>query len=306
MQRRHVLNALCLLLAGVLLTACDGTAVNRNDDGKPQVVATTTMIADLARQIGGEDVQVISLMRIGEDPHIYEVRPRDAQAIAAADLVLMNGWHLESTLEHVVERHASSDRIVRLAESPGITPIGGDSGGAPDPHCWFNVEFFMVYAQTACDALSRIDPEHAEAYRQRTEAYLAELRELHAWILAQVDTVPRERRVMVTSHDAFQYYGERYAIDVHAVVGISTDQQPRPRDVQALERLVRDRGVKALFIETSVGQSLNDIVSDIARRTGARMGGTLYSDSLGPDDSPAGTYIGMMRYNTQTIVEALR
>jgi len=287
----------------------DGSGGPRQAD-KVRVVCTTTMIADLARQLGGQHAEVIGIMRVGEDPHVYEVRPRDAQQIAAADLVLLNGLHLESTLLHVIE-HNARGKVVALAEDPRIEPLAGQrqTDGAvvaPDPHCWFNVQYFRVYAERACDALCEADPDHAVTYRQRAKEYLEELDQLHGWVQQQVADVPRQRRVIVTSHDAFAYYGRAYGIEVYAVIGISTEQQPRPQDVTRLEQLVRSRGVKALFIETSVSKTLNDIVERIAANAGVRIGGTLYSDSLGAPDTEAGTYLGMVRHNTRTIVEALR
>ena len=277
---------------------------------KARVVCTTTMIADLARQLAGDDAEVVGIMRVGEDPHVYEVRPRDAQQIAAADLVLMNGLHLESTLLNVIE-HNARGKVVALAEDPRIKSIAGQrqvdrAVAAPDPHCWFNVQYFRVYAERARDALCEVDPGHAASYRQRAQEYLGELERLHSWVQQQLAEVPRQRRVIVTSHDAFAYYGGAYGIDVYAVIGISTEQQPRPQDVARLEQLVRSRGVKALFIETSVSKTLNNIVERIARNTGVRIGGTLYSDSLGPPETEAGSYLGMVRHNTRTIVEALR
>ncbi len=272
---------------------------------KIRVVCTTTMIADLAERLAGDDAEVVGIMRVGEDPHVYKVRPRDAQEIASAQLVLTNGLHLESTLLHVIENNARG-AVVALAEDPRIEPLSGGSGAAPDPHCWFNVKYFRVFAERARDALCEADPAHEAAYRQRADAYLKELDQLHAWVQEQVDSVPRASRAIVTSHDAFAYYGRAYGIEVHAVIGISTEQQPKPQDVARLEQLVRDRGVKALFIETSVSKTLNDIVERIAEKTGARIGGALYSDSLGAPDTEAGTYVGMVRHNTRTIVEALR
>lgn len=295
----------CLALATIAACGGEASSARPKDDGRPRIVATTTMIADMARQIGGDDIVVISIMKEGEDPHVYQVRPRDAQTIRDADLVLMNGLHLEATLDRVVTNNVSPDRVVRLAESPRITPLRG-AGDSVDPHCWFNVEYFMIYAETARDALIAIDPDKASAYEARTAAYLQQLRELHEWVLAEIATVPAEQRVMVTSHDAFAYYGNRYGIEVHGVIGISTEEQPRPQEIEKLEELVRQRNVKALFIETSVNPTLNEIVRKIAQRSGATVGGTLFSDSLGLPDGPAGTYIDMMRHNTRTIVEALR
>ena len=276
--------------------------------GKLQVVCTTTMIADLARQLVGEAAEVRGIMKPGEDPHVYEVRPRDVQLIAGADLLLMNGLHLEATLGRVVDNNTKKGaKVVRLAETPRIVPFESEkSRGAPDPHCWFSVPYFRIYAERARDALIELDPKNADIYRKNARSYLLELDELHRWTTQQIGSIPRERRAMVTSHDAFQYFGRTYFIDVFAVIGISTEQQPKPRDIARLESIVRDRNVRALFIETSVSPTLNNLVRKIARRTGITIGGTLYSDSLGPPDSAAGTYIGMFRHNVKTVVEALK
>lgn len=287
-------------------TGIDASAGDEAEGAKLRVVCTTTMIADLAQTIAGEAAEVRGIMRAGEDPHVYDVRPRDVQLIAEAELILINGLHLEATLGHVIE-HNAKGKVVRLAETPQIVPLESEqTRGAPDPHCWFNVQYFRVYAERARDALIEADPKHADGYRQRAEAYIKELNALHEWVGEQIGSVPRERRAMVTSHDAFQYFGRTYFIDVFAVIGISTEQQPKPQDIARLESVVRERGVKALFVETSVSKTLNDIVRKVAESTGAKIGGTLYSDSLGAPDSPAGTYLGMVRHNVGTVVEALK
>ncbi len=302
MRWTSMLTGLLALAAGSI-GGCERASAT---DGRIRVVCTTTMIADLARQIAGDHASVVGIMKPGEDPHVYDVRPRDAQLLADADVILVNGLHLEATLTHVIEHNARRDAIVvHLAESPAITPIGKDSG-APDPHCWFNVAYYKAYVQGARDALIKAAPEHADYFRDRADAYTNQLDELHAWVAAQLDTVPRQQRVLVTSHDAFAYFGQAYGVEVHAVIGISTEQQPKPQDVQALESLVRQHHIRALFIETSVSNTLNEIVRKVATATGATIGGTLYSDSLGPEDSPAATYVDMIRHNTTTIVQALQ
>lgn len=289
-----------------VLSLVSPAAAGSGPGGKLRVVCTTTMITDLAQVIVGDTAEVRGIMRPGEDPHIYDVRPRDVQMIAEADLILMNGLHLEATLADVIA-HNAKGKVARLAETPQIIPLESEATrGAPDPHCWFNVQYFRVYAERARDALIEVDAKNADAFRARTDPYLKELDELHAWVRDQIASVPRERRVMVTSHDAFQYFGRTYFIDVFAVIGISTEQQPKPQDIQRLESIVRERGVKALFIETSVSKTLNDIVRKVAENTAAKIGGTLFSDSLGPAGEPAGTYIGMVRHNTKTVVEALK
>ena len=302
---RTVQVAVCLFLAtaGGRIAAVNGEPPKT---GRLTVVCTTTMIADVAKVIAGDAAEVKGIMRAGEDPHVYDVRPRDVQLLAEGDLILMNGLHLEATLAHVVENNAKG-KVVKLAETPSIVPLESEATrGAPDPHCWFNVTYFRVYAERARDGLIEADPKNAEGYRQRADAYLKQLDELHEWVKKEIETVPRERRVMVTSHDAFQYFGRTYFVDVFAVIGISTEQQPKPQDVQRLESLVRERGVKALFIETSVSKTLNDLVEKIAKNTGAKLGGTLYSDSLGAPETPAGSYLGMIHHNVRTVVDALK
>ncbi len=293
------------VLALISVAGCGGGGAT---SGKPTVVATTTMIADAARIVGGHDVEVISIMREGEDPHTYDVKPRDATRIADADLVLMNGLHLEATLGSIVDNNAG-ERAVRLAEQPGIDPIRGEGGAsaAPDPHGWMDVRIFIRYVEGVRDALIEMDPAHTEGYKDRAAAYLAELEMLDTWVREQIETIPADRRVMISSHDAFGYYGRAYGIEVHGVAGISTDQQVQARHIGDLEDLVRERGIRAVFGETSVRDALNNQINQIAANTDAVVSDAkLYSDSLGAEGSPGGTYIGMMRHNTRTIVEALR
>jgi len=311
-MRRIVLTWVCAILPAMFVAwgcgsdATDTPSAGGDGSKRITIVCTTTMIADLARVIAGDDAEVVGIMKAGEDPHVYEMRPRDTQAIAMADLVLMNGLHLEAQLDHVVENHAKG-KVVRLAETEKIKPLGVDEvSGAPDPHCWFNVEYFIVFAERARDAIAEVDPKHADAYRSRAATYIDELKLLHTWAGKRIAEIPRERRIMVTSHDAFQYLGKAYDIEVHAVIGMSTEQPPTGRDKIALQKLVIDRGAKAVFIETSVSAALNDMVRQIADATGAKIGGTLYSDSLGDPATPESTYLGMFRHNIDTLAEALR
>ncbi|MEO0514461.1 MAG: metal ABC transporter substrate-binding protein [Planctomycetota bacterium] len=290
-------------------TACGGSdddATGGADDGRPTVVATTTMLDDLARTLGGDRVHVVGLMKPGQDPHVYDALPRDAQAIAAADLVVANGLNLEATLHDIIENNAQG-KIIYAAEQDGIKTLGSeDYAGAPDPHCWMDIAMYQLYAQKVCAGLVEIDPDHAEAYEQRTAEYLNELDELQAWVTQRFDEVPKQQRVILTSHDAFNYFGAANDLEVHGVIGISTEQAPRPQDIAALQQLVQDRNVKALFIESSVTPALNAMVQKVAEQTGSTVGGTLYSDSLGRPGSGADTYIGMIRHNVNTVVEALK
>lgn len=296
-----------LLLTSLFILAGCGNPDASGDDGRSTVVATTTMIEDLANVIGGEEVNVIGIMRTGEDPHVYEVKPKHATAIKGADLVLYNGLHLEATLDTIVQEQASGV-VVALAEQDGIDPIIGKEGleVAADPHCWMDISLYKLYATRARDALVEVAPEHADLFESRTASYLNELDELEAWVVEQFNTVPVQQRVIVTGHDAFAYFGKAYGIEVHGLIGISTEQEPKPQDIEALKQLIREKGIKAIFPESSLGGSLKALIEKVAKDTGASVGEELHSDSLGEPGTDAATYIGMIRHNTSTMVEALK
>lgn len=299
--------ALLALVAMTGLSGCGGeTSGLFEDDDRPKVLALTTMIADAATVVAGDDAQVVGLMRAGEDPHTYEITPRDAVAVAEADLVLGNGLNLEATLAKLVANQAA-DSHVYLAESSDITPLSDEGAeGAPDPHCWMDAQIFKVYVEGIRDALVEADPDNAEGYKERAEAYLKELDELDAWVREQFATVPEEQRVIITAHDAFNYFGEAYGVELHGLIGLTTEEQPTAAEVTKLENMIRDNGIKAIFFETSVSQTLNNLVKQIADETNIGVGGELFSDSLDEPGTEAGTYIGMMRHNTTTMVEALK
>lgn len=292
------------VLLATSLIGCGADGGEGGDD-RPTVVATTTMIADAARVIAGDEINIVGLMRDGEDPHTFKVTPQHGNAIADADLVLANGLHLESTLDKIIQGKAK--QAVYLAERADIKPIA-DAGaeGAPDPHCWMDVMIFRSYVEGLRDALIELDPDNKALYVERATTYLAELDELDAWVREQFEQVPAERRVIITSHDAFNYFGRAYGIEVHGIVGISTDQQATARDITRLEQMIRNKGIRAVFYETSVTNTLNNMIKQIADETGIKVGGSLYSDSLGKQDTEAGTYLGMIRHNTTTMVEALK
>jgi len=274
--------------------------------GKKVVVCTTTMIHDIGKILAGDLLDLRGIMKAGEDPHIYELKPHDTKLIIEADLILMNGLHLEAQMGNVIRERAQG-RVARLAEDSRIVILGSeDTEGAPDPHCWFNPVYFKVYVEKAQDAISGIDPDNAETYSSRAKAYMKELDELLAWGKEAIAEIPREQRIMVTSHDAFQYFGKAFDIEVYAVAGISTEQDPTPQDRLKLEAVVKKRGAKALFVETSVRDALNNMIQQIAKSSGAKVGGTLYSDSLGAPGSVADTYIHMMKHNLSTPAETLK
>ena len=293
---------LCMVLCGCNRSSNTSVAKEK----RLHIVCTTTMIEDLLQNLVGDKAKVTGIMRAGEDPHIYNVRPRDAEQIALADLVFTNGYHLESTLEKVIRNNASG-HVIALAEEAVRTPLGSIEGTAvaPDPHCWMSVPYFRGYLKRALQSLESIDPDNATIYRSNAQQYDAKLQALDRWIKDRFASIPSEQRVIVTSHDAFQYLASAYGLDVRAMTGISTAEAPRPQEIEKIEALIQNRNVRALFIETSTSSTLNRLVEKSAAATGASIGGTLYSDSLDAPGTPAGSYIGMMQHNVKAIADAL-
>lgn len=267
-----------------------------------KVVATTTMLADLLRHLGGDHVEVHSLVGFGADPHVYQPRPSDARRVSESGLVAINGLLLEGWMESLV-RHAGGERPILVAgdaiEEAELLMVEG----AVDPHIWFDTRLWIAVANHMHEGLLEVLPAelHPEL-RERYDEYRSVLEALDGWTRAQILTIPESRRVLITSHDAFNYFGRAYSIDVEGVVGLSTEQEASQRDLANIIELVRERQAPAVFTETSVNSAL---IRQVAQETGARAVGPLYSDSLGPPDSNAHTYVGMVESNVKMIVEAL-
>lgn len=304
---RFYLHLLVVFAVG-FIAACDKKQTSRAGDGpdeKVVVVATTTMLADMVRQLGGDDVEVVGIMKPGGDPHLYQPRPSDARSVASAHVVVTNGLHLEGWIDDLVENAGGEEKAFIVAGEV-VEPIRMESSpGGVDPHFWFDVGLWKKASDHVAQGLKRaVGEESAEAERieERRIAYGAELDRLDAWVRDRLETVPPQNRVLVTSHDAFNYFGEAFEIDVVGIQGISTEQEASQRDIINTVEVVKERGAPAVFVETSVNPRL---VEQVGREAGVKVSGPLYSDSLGPADSAAGTYVGMVSENVRIIVEAL-
>jgi manganese/iron transport system substrate-binding protein len=288
--------------AFALLAGCGGIDSPAAGD-RPRVLATTTMIAEAAERIGGECVEVIGLLPVGGDPHVYEPVPRDVRRVAESELVLYNGLGLEAWLDRLVRNAGGQRRIVELAS--GLTPIYGQYAGGqdPDPHLWGDVRHFIHYVEGIRQAFAELAPECRTTYENNAAAYVEELRALDVWVRERVATIPERNRYLVTSHDAFQYFASAYGLEVLGTpIGVSTDEEASAQTVARIVEDVRRTGIPALFVETTVNPNL---IRRIATETGARVGGELYSDSLGEPGSGADSYVGMIVHNTRTVVNAL-
>jgi manganese/zinc/iron transport system substrate-binding protein len=279
------------------------------DDGRVHVVATIGMIADAAARVGGERVVVRGLMGPGIDPHLYKASEGDVRRLFRAHLIFFNGLHLEAKMGEVLEHMSGEARTVPVAErvprAQLLTPP--EFAGAYDPHVWFDVSLWMLAVEAVRDALMEEDREHAGEYERRAAAYLAELEALDAHVRAQAERVPPRLRVLVTAHDAFNYFGRAYGFEVRGLQGISTASEAGTSDVQRLAEFIAERRIPAVFVESSIPRRTIEAVRAAVRARGfdVRIGGELYSDALGNPGSNAESYVGMVRHNVDTIVGAL-
>ncbi len=291
--------------------ACSGKPVDEPEDsGQVSVVCTTGMVADLAEQIGGERVRVVGLMGPGVDPHYYKASQGDLSKLERADLILYNGLFLEGKMQDIFGKIARTKKVVAVADAMDKEHLlqPADFAGDYDPHVWFDVDLWQEAIDPVVRALSEVDPQGAEVYRQNGTAYRQVLSSLHAWVVEQVETVPVEQRVLITAHDAFGYFGRAYGIEVMGLQGISTVAEYGVNDVTQLVDLISERKVPAIFVESSVPERSIEAVRQgcLQRGHAVVIGGTLYSDAMGAPGSGADSYEGMVRTNVETIVGALR
>jgi manganese/zinc/iron transport system substrate-binding protein len=297
--------ALALPLAG-----CNGGGATAGVDGELAILTTTGIIGDIARRVAEPYGRVESLMGPGVDPHLYKASESDVRRMAEADLILYNGLHLEGKMADVLVKMARSRPVVAVTDD---VPREGlreppEFAGQYDPHLWFDVRLWALTLKPIVRELSELDPAHRNHYQTQAEALERELSELDAWVEQQVATIPTERRVLVTAHDAFGYFGRRYGLEVVGLQGISTLSEAGLRDVERVVDLVVERRIPAIFFESSVPRRSIEAVQAAAQDQGhaVALGGELFSDALGAAGTPEGTYTGMVRHNVETIVEALR
>lgn len=304
---RSVAAAMLLSLAGSL-AACGAEAAG-GDDERLRVVATIGMITDATQRIGGDRVEVAGLMGPGVDPHLYKARESDVRRLYRADLVLYNGLHLEAKLTDVLADMRGGAHTVAVAEAVDVARLlrPPEFEGAYDPHIWFDVSLWMVAVGRVRDALVERDSAGADFYRENAARYLAELEELDDYVRVQAARLPEARRVLITAHDAFNYFGRAYGFQVRGLQGISTASEAGTADVRELADFIVARRIPAIFVETSVPRRTIEAVQAAVRSRGfdVRIGGELFSDAMGTPGTASDNYIGMVRHNIDTIVGSL-
>ncbi|WAH55182.1 metal ABC transporter substrate-binding protein [Pseudomonas silvicola] len=288
----RVLIVLLSVLLPVLAQAAD----------KVKVVTSFSILADMTRQIGGDYIQLENVVGPDQDAHVYETSPDDARHVQQADLIIENGLSFEPWLDRLVTSSETTAKVIKASQ--GVLPRTLDEEGqtVPDPHAWNSLANAEVYAGNILRGLTQVDPAHASQYQRNHDAYVAQIRALLAVARQTFDSLPEGNRRIVTSHDAFGYLGQAYGIQFLAPQGLNTEREPSAGEVAALIRQIRADHIKAVFIENIEDARL---LRQIAEESGARIGGTLYSDAL-TASGPASTYLGFYRANIETLGKALK
>ncbi len=301
---RFLILSLLLVFSNVISSCGEDEA---SDDSRPFIVTTTNLIRDAVENIGGDDVRITSLMGPGVDPHLYRATPRDFQQMERSDLVLYNGLFLEGRLSEILDRLGDQSRVVTGSIPRDKLIEASDYGGTYDPHVWFDAELWMYVIDDVQEALSSLLPEKSGQFAERAELYKQELEELHLYALQRIQQIPEEQRILITAHDAFQYFGRAYNIEVRGLQGLSTATEFGLQDVSRMVSLIIERRIPAIFIETGVStRAIESVIAGVRNRGySVQIGGALFSDSMGARGTPEGTYAGMFRHNVETIVRGL-
>jgi ABC-type Zn uptake system ZnuABC Zn-binding protein ZnuA len=292
-----------LVYLGFLLTSCQ-PAVSQTP-GLPRVLAVESFLADIAQNVAGSRLTVEALIPLGADPHAYQTTPQDAAKVTDADVLILNGANLESFLAPILQNTGGKQRII--SASAGLTPRPDPSGEHPegDPHFWLDPNEVVKYVENIRDGLSKADPSGASVYAANSETYIGKLQALDAWIKSQVQNVPQAHRLLVTNHETFGYFAERYGFTVVGAIipSISSGAAPSAQELAALVDQIRSTGAPAIFLETGSNLQLAD---QIAAETGVKVVSNLYTHSLSAANRPAATYLDMLKYDVNAIVDALK
>ena len=272
-----------------------------NAQEKPKVVTSVTILKDMAEMIAGDELVVQCIMPIGSDPHLHEPTPRDAKMVAAADLVLVNGLTLEGWLNELIENAGGDAEVVAVTE--GIQAIESQTyKNASDPHAWMDARNGIQYIKNIKDSFVKLKPEAKEVFEFNYGVYKQQLEDLDDYIFKAINSIPERQRILITSHDAFQYYGRRYGIQLESLVGTSTDSEAQTSDMNRVNNVIRANKVPALFVESTINPKM---LEQIAKDNDIVIGGHLFADSIGEEDSGAGSYYDMLKHNTDQIVNGL-
>ncbi|WP_040212831.1 metal ABC transporter solute-binding protein, Zn/Mn family [Clostridium polynesiense] len=310
-MKKVIIPIFITLILVTVLSGCNPGKKSETPDGKFRVVATTTMLADMTRTLGGDHIQVEGLMGPGIDPHLYKASAGDVKLMQKADMVVYTGLHLEGKMGEIFENLTDIDKKV-VNVSNGIDKsrllMSEDNAEAYDPHIWFDVSLWKDSAKELAKGLKELDSQHAEEYENNLQSYLKELDGLNDYIVKRISELPEEKRVLITAHDAFNYFGHAYGFQVKGLQGISTASEAGTSDLRNLANFIVKHQIKAVFVESSVPKKNIQALQEAVKAQGfyVEIGGELYSDSLGDEGSGDETYIKTFKSNIDTIVDALK
>ncbi|HUG90859.1 MAG TPA: zinc ABC transporter substrate-binding protein [Planctomycetaceae bacterium] len=328
----HVFLSVLVSAAALAIAGCTSGATPASSDGTPQtlshereaaerslsgtfagshpiqVVATSGMVADLVRNVGGTHVRVHQLMGEGVDPHLYNPTPGDVRRLSDADAIFFSGLHLEGKMSEIFESIAREKPTVPVTLRIAAERLIKADKDYYDPHVWFDVALWSEAAQAVGDVLAKFDPDHADDYQQNTAAFRERLAELDEFCRQEMAAVPEQQRVLVTAHDAFHYFGRAYGVEVKAIQGVSTASEASLARINQLVDFMVQNKIKAVFVESSVPErNVRSLIEGCAARGHTvATGGELFSDAMGAPGTPEGTYEGMVRHNVETIRDALQ
>jgi manganese/zinc/iron transport system substrate-binding protein len=297
---------ICIVFVSLIIFSCK---TDKKANQKLNIVTTTSMITDLVKNVAGDEVNVQGLMGSGVDPHLYKASEGDVSKLSGADIIFYNGLHLEGKLVEIFEKMRNIKTVALSDAIDEKTLIGSEYFASNyDPHIWFNTEYWILITQFVADKLSEALPEKKDLFQANSAKYIVELKALQTTLKSTIETLPKDKRILVTAHDAFNYFGKAYGFQVRGLQGISTATEAGVQDVQNLSAFIIENKIKAIFIESSVPKRTIEALQAAvnSKDHNVDIGGSLYSDALGTTGTPEGTYIGMFKYNVNTIVNALK
>lgn len=310
-NKKKQLIIMCFVVIFVVcITFCIGQIyIDRQGHTKLKVVATTSILADVVRNIVGDYIIVYGLMGPGVDPHLYRARESDVHKLAAADLIVYNGLHLEGKMGQVLGGMQRFTTIVNASDSLDKSQLRqAEFENLYDPHIWFDVSLWIAVVQYIQEKIVELDPDHADVYIKNGDTYIGELKQLHNYVQQRVNEIAPEKRILITAHDAFGYFGARYGFEVVGLQGLSTDCDISTKDIQELVNYIVEKKIPTIFVESSIPERTLVAVQNAVNVHDWRVeiGDELYSDALGDENSKAESYITMVKYNIDVMVDALK
>ena len=297
------------ILCITFLVSCNKSENTADSSQKLKITTTTTMLKDLIQTIGGDKVEVINLMGEGVDPHLYNASAGDVEKLANADVIIYGGLHLEGKMGDIFGKLENSGKnILDVGSTLDKNLLIFEAENTPDPHVWFNTDLWLLEAEAVAAKLSDADPENKEYYMSNLESYKKEINDLTGYIVRRINEIPESKRVLITAHDAFGYFAKQFGLEVKSIQGISTDSEAGTKDISELADFIVKREIKAVFIESSVPRKTIESLQEAVKARGweVKIGGELYSDSLGDKEHDTDTYIKTVKKNVDVITEALK